>query len=190
MIESPTCEGLLAYHQFLGRVASAVPRKARGGNMEKELLKRVTMLMLIVALAFATAIVSANAQSSNRVVAEIPFQFSVGDQALPAGKYAVKATGAQGNALMIQSADAKRSAIRLTNSIESTRNNERARLVFHRYGDRYFLAEVWTGAGNTGHQLLQSRPEAAIDRELASNGSRSELAQTKYEIVEVVATLH
>jgi uncharacterized protein involved in type VI secretion and phage assembly len=158
--------------------------------MKKELLKGVTMLMLIVVLAFATAIVSANAQSSNRVVAEIPFQFTVGDRAMPSGKYAVKATSTQGNALMIQSADAKRSAIRLTNSIESTRNKERARLVFHRYGERYFLAEVWTGASSTGQQLLKSRREAAIERELASNGSRSELARTKYEIVEVVATLH
>jgi hypothetical protein len=157
--------------------------------MKKELLKGFTMLMLIVALAFATAVVSANAQSSSGVVANIPFEFTVGDQALPSGKYTIKATSAHVSALMIQNAEAKRSGIRLTNSIESTRNKEGAKLVFHRYGDRYFLAEVWTGARSTGQQLLKSRQERAIERELASNGSRSELAQTKYEIVEVVATL-
>jgi len=158
--------------------------------MKKELLKGFTMLMLIVALAFATAVVSVNAQSSNEVVANIPFEFTVGDQALPSGKYAVKATSPHVSALMIQSADTKCSAIRLTNSIESTKTNQRARLVFHRYGERYFLAEVWSGASNIGRNLLKSRQERAIEREVASNGFRSELAQSKYEIVEVVATLH
>lgn len=158
--------------------------------MKKELLKGVTMLMVIVVLAFATAVVSANAQSSNRVVAEIPFQFTVGDRAMPSGKYAVKATNMQGIALIIQSADAKRAAVRLTNSMEPTKANERAKLVFHRYGERYFLAEVWSGGSNTGRELVKSRQERAIERELASNGLRSELAQTKYEVVEIVATLH
>ena len=158
--------------------------------MKKELLKGVTMLMVIVVLAFATAVVSANAQSSNRVVAEIPFQFTVGDRAMPSGKYAIKATNVQGIALIIQSADAKSAAVRLTNSMEPTKANERAKLVFHRYGERYFLAEVWSGGSNTGRELVKSRQERAIERELASNGLRSELSQTEYEIVEVVATLH
>jgi hypothetical protein len=158
--------------------------------MKNELLKGFTMLMLIVALAFATAVVSANAQSSSGVVANIPFEFTVGDQALPSGKYTIKATSAHVSALMIQNADAKRSAIRLTNSIESTKINPRAKLVFHRYGERYFLAEVWSGGSNSGRELVKSRQERAIERELASNGFRSELAQTKYEIVEIVATLH
>ena len=156
--------------------------------MKKELLKGFTMLALIIALALATAAVS-NAQSRNKIVADIPFDFVVGDQAMPAGEYSLKATGSQGNALMVQSQDSRSSAIRLSNSIAPKREKTHARLVFHRYGERYFLAEVWNGADSTGRQLLKSRQERAIERELASISSKSETAKTTYETVEVVAAL-
>jgi hypothetical protein len=157
--------------------------------MKKELLKGFTMLMVIIALALATAVASANAQSARKIVADVPFEFIVGDQAMPAGEYAAKATSMDGKSLMIQSADAKRSAIRLTNAIAPKQNKTHARLVFHRYGERYFLAEVWSGADSTGRQLVKSRQERAIERELASIPSKSELAQSTYETVEIVAVL-
>jgi hypothetical protein len=160
--------------------------------MEKEVIKGFTMLLLIVVLAFATAVASANAQSSKKVVADIPFEFVVGDQAMESGEYTLRANGTQGNALIIQSMDAKSSAIRLTNAIERPRSqghSTKARLVFHRYGQRYFLAEVWSGADSTGRQLLKSRQERAIQRELASIRPQGELTQSSYEMVEVVATL-
>src|SRR5712691_1696430 len=150
--------------------------------MKKEILKGFTMLMFIVALAFATAVVS-NAQSSNqKVVADIPFAFVVGDQSMPAGEYAARAASADGKGLMIRSADGRRAAIRLTNAIQPRRDESDARLVFHRYGERYFLAEVWSGGDSTGRQLLKSRQERAIQREL-------ELAKSTYETIEVLAVL-
>jgi hypothetical protein len=149
--------------------------------MKKELLKGFTMLALTVALAFATAAAS-NAQSSNRIVADIPFEFTVGGQSLPAGQYAVRAANSQGNTLIVQSDDAKSSAMRLTNPIRPNKTNEQARLVFHRYGERYFLAEVWSGSDGAGRQLLKSREERAIERE-------STLAQGSYETIEVLAAL-
>lgn len=155
--------------------------------MKKELLKGFTMLVLVVVLAFATAVVSANAQS-NRVVADIPFEFSVGSKTLPAGEYSAKASDT-GCTIMVQSADEKDSAIRLTNSITPPNSKTHARLVFHRYGQRYFLAEVWSGADSGGRQLLESREERAIERELAMISAKSETAKTTYEIVEVVASL-
>ena len=149
--------------------------------MKKELLKGFTMLALTVTLALATAAAS-NAQSSNRIVADIPFEFTVGGQSLPAGQYAVRAANSQGNALIVQSDDAKSSAMRLTNPIRPNKTNEQARLVFHRYGERYFLAEVWSGSDGAGRQLLKSREERAIERE-------STLAQGSYETIEVLAAL-
>ena len=149
--------------------------------MKKELLKGFTMLALTVALALATAAAS-NAQSSNRIVADIPFEFTVGDRSLPSGQYAVRAANSQGNALIVESKNAKSSAMRLTDPIRPNKTNEQARLVFHRYGERYFLAEVWSGSDSTGRQLMKSRQERAIERELAS-------IQGSYETVEVLAAL-
>ena len=157
--------------------------------MNKELLKGFTMLMLIVVLALATAVASANPQSVNSVVADIPFEFSVGYKTLPAGEYSVRTVTTAGDALMIQSADGKSSAVRLSEATERTKNKSHARLVFHRYGERYFLAEVWNGADRSGRQLLKSQEERAIERELASISAASATAKNTYETVEVIASI-
>ncbi len=152
--------------------------------MKKEILKGFTMLALIVTLALATAVISANAQSSRSTTANIPFDFVVGDQALPSGRYITNTASSDGSVMRIQSADAKKSVVRLTNGIEQgSRNN--ACLVFHRYGDRYFLAEVWNGGDSAGRQLLKSKQERAIARELASVSLKSEPGQGAYETVVV-----
>ena len=150
--------------------------------MKKQILKGSTMVLLLVVLAFATAVASANAQSSNRVVADIPFEFVVGSETLPAGEYVLTADS-QDKALRIQSADAKNSTARITNSLEPRRNRTNARLVFHRYGERYFLTEVWSGADSIGRQLLKSRQERSAEIELASISSSEATAKT----VEVLA---
>lgn len=172
--------------------ASTIARDARveakGVDMKNEILKGFTMLMLIVALALATAVASANAQSTNRVIANIPFEFVVGDKTLPAGEYTVRPVTAGGDALAIQSADGRNSAVRLSGETDQERNKKYARLVFHRYGHNYFLAEIWA-TEKTGRQLMKSRQERAIERELASIPSKSELAQSTYETIEVVAVL-
>ena len=158
--------------------------------MKKELLKGLTMLMLVVVLALAAAVASANAQSANRVVATIPFDFSVGYKKLPAGDYSVQAINNTNNTLMIRSADARQAAVRLTNEIRrSKKNDTHARLVFHRYGERYFLAEVWSGFDEIGRELFKSHEEKALESELASIPAKSDTAQNTYETVEVLAKL-
>ena len=154
--------------------------------MAKQILKGFTMLALIVGLAFVSAVVSAKGQST-QAVAKVPFEFIVGDKTLPSGQYTVRAVSDTNKAaLMIRG---KSSAIRLTNEIQPNPNKTEARLVFHRYGERYFLSEVWMGGDSAGRHLLQSGQERSIERELASLGSRSKLAQNTYEVVEIVATL-
>ena len=152
--------------------------------MKKEILKGLTMVTLVLAIALATAVASANAQSAKKVAADIPFAFVVGDQTLSAGEYTMKATTAPANGVMIQDASGKSETLRLTFPIEPRQNRRSARLVFHRYGQRYFLAEVWTGAGNVGRHLLKSRQERAIERELATIASKGEQSEG-CEIVEV-----
>jgi len=157
--------------------------------MKKELVKGLTMVMLAAAISFAGAVVSAQAQSAKKVSAAVPFEFIVGDKTLSAGEYTLKSTTSPENGLIIQRASGKSAAMRLTFPIEPGSNERNAKLVFHRYGQRYFLTEVWTGSGNVGRHLLKSRQEKAIERELASISSKSELAESCYEIVQVAAVL-
>ena len=156
--------------------------------MKKELLKGLTIFGLVTVFALATVVVSARAQSANRVVATIPFEFNVGYKAMPAGEYSVQSVSTSISALMIRSADGKTAAIRLSDQTGRSRNTL-ARMVFHRYGERYFLAEVWNGSDNTGRRLLKSKEETLIENEQASLLSKGDLAKNSYETIEVLASL-
>ena len=149
--------------------------------MKRQLVNSLSMFVIITG-AFAMAVVSANGQSI-RVVAQVPFDFVVGDKALPAGEYSVNSIIQDGSALRIRNAEATDSAMRLTNSIAAKPNNSQSRLVFHRYGRTYFLAEVWRGGDSEGRQLLQSKQERAMKRELGA------VTQNMYERLELVAML-
>jgi hypothetical protein len=137
----------------------------------------------------ATAVVSANGQSNRLIVADIPFEFVVGDKAMPAAEYKVRPANSLGSGVLIQTADANNSAMRLTSALEPKKNKTHAKLVFHQYGNRYFLAEVWTGGDDRGLQLTKSRQERAIEREFATIASNSKSAPGTYAIVEVVAAI-
>jgi len=125
---------------------------------------------------------TAQAQTSQRLYAQIPFDFVVGDKTLSAGRYSVSSPMQDGSALMVRSVNAKDLAIRMTHEIQSRSDKSNPRLIFHRYGQTYFLAEVWS-VGNTGRVLRASKAERALQREFAS------IAQTSYEKVELIASV-
>ena len=151
--------------------------------MRKQVTKGFAMFMLVMALAFATAVVSANGQS-RAAKASVPFDFIVGNETLASGNYAVDALTAGGECLRISNMSAKGSVARLT--IPLNGKSEHAKLVFHRYGQRYFLAEVWTDGGFQGRQLMKSKQERAIEKEgarIASLGGSP--ARATYETVAI-----
>jgi thymidylate kinase len=51
------------------------------------------------------------------------------------------------------------------------KTQEQAKLVFKRYGDRYFLSQVWYPGTNQGRQLQISK----VERELAMNSAKPEI---------------
>ena len=149
--------------------------------MKKHILKGVSILTLLVAVAFVTAVAPANGQSVT-LRANVPFEFSVGDKTLASGEYRVTRMGP--DAMTIAG---RETAIRLSIAIESNKVPEQGKLVFHRYGENYFLSEVWTAGDSTGRKLLKSKQERRIEEQLARTFSKSELAQSAYEVVEIVA---
>ena len=62
-----------------------------------------------------------------------------------------------------QIADA--SALFTTMPVRANQTQEETKLVFHKYGDQYFLSQIWTPGGSTGRELLMPR----LERELAKN---------------------
>lgn len=131
--------------------------------MRKQLAKGFTMLMLVMSVALVTAVVSANGQSPS-ARASVPFDFIVGDKVLQAGDYSVKPISSSGEVLRIGNESSTQSAMSLT--MQADGRSKTAQLVFHRYGQRYFLAEVWLGCDG-GLRLMKSSQERAIEKEEA-----------------------
>ncbi len=140
--------------------------------------RHVVRFMLIVTATFVLGVVSVNAQSSNGVKANVPFDFIVGDQTFQAGAITARTMlGPNGEPLLISSGDNRQHALCLTRSLDSTKSSENARLVFRKYGNRYYLAQVWT-SGYSGSELFKSRSERALEREMrrvAKNASEPEM---------------
>jgi hypothetical protein len=122
-------------------------------------------------LSFGIALVAVAAvQAQDRTVtANVPFSFYMGRSAMPQGAYKVKELS-HGAVVCLRSADAANAVV--THQTVSKREIEPARLVFHRYGESYFLAQIWTGDGSIGQALTASPRE----KELAQNGAAPTLA--------------
>jgi hypothetical protein len=128
-------------------------------------MKRIRIALYVAML--LTASLSMAQTRVGDVVADIPFPFVVNGQTLPAGHYIVSRVG--DSSLRIQGS-AHQGMFVSTNSSQRSASDNSCKLVFHRYGDSYFLSQVW-GAGNAGgRELLRSRAE----RELAAKAASEE----------------
>jgi hypothetical protein len=103
----------------------------------------------------------AQAKTVNMTV-DIPFNFVVNGVTLPSGEYTIQGLGADGSAISIRSADQKAKSLTLSIRCETANTPESSKLVFHRYGDRYFLAQLWMEGDNSGHELPTSKRETEM----------------------------
>ena len=160
--------------------------------MEGKVIKRLTMLSLVSMFTLCAAVASANAQLSNPVRAKIPFDFNVGEKKLPAGEYTFsRLSGFSDNKLMsVSSADASAHVFQSTFGAEVLTPKNESTLVFNRYGDQYFLEQIWSGGEQEGTQVPQSRSERTIRRQFAQT-QQSNLSGKVMEIetVDIVASL-
>ena len=117
--------------------------------------------LLRTSIAAVLAAAAAFAQISTPVQANVPFDFIVAGQTMHAGPYTVKqATPA---VLIVKAADGKANAAVMGVGMHSLFSQEGCRLVFHRYGNTYFLSEIWS-SGSDGQKL----PETRREREMAA----------------------
>jgi hypothetical protein len=125
---------------------------------------------VLLSLCLPLSAVSAYAQGNTLISrAEIPFDFSVRDRTLPAGTYSV--TRIFPDVLLIRSEDCQEAIVTLTMPVQAKEIPETGELVFHRYGETYFLFQIWVPGISDGRQLLKSRTERSIERDSAENGA-------------------
>jgi hypothetical protein len=136
-----------------GMAGTKIGDPQKGDPMKKHLLR----LSIIAAL---TATVSfAETYNFN-----VPFNFVLQNQTVAAGPYILDSSAVSG-AMVIRSGNHKMSAVVTGASMSSASHENIGKLVFHRYGNRYFLVQIWS-RGGSGCELLQT-PE---ERELRAQG--------------------
>jgi hypothetical protein len=137
-------------------------------------MKNVVVKMgLLVVMMIIAASVSANAQTLQyRLTVNIPFDFSVAGEKLPAGKYWVKRAQQSDGDMVVQisSADGHSNVTKLTIPVSAKEPVKNGVLIFNRYGNEYFLSEIWPAGGVTGRELHKSRAERELARKAQDSG--------------------
>ena len=122
-------------------------------------IKALAMAGMMALTAMATTRV---AQAQEPLVVNIPFDFVAGNTHLPAGEYAVQVSGPTGSMILISRKDATASAFIGTNAAASIAPQAQSKLIFNRYGDRYYLSQVWQQGYAQGRQLSKSAREKEV----------------------------
>jgi hypothetical protein len=123
-------------------------------------MKRATQ-MFALTLTLLPLLAAAQMRSNDKLVANVPFQFKAGEKAVPAGECIVQSATMGGRTLAILNVAAKTSTLVPAMPEEPNEAAGRYTLVFHKYGDRYFLTGIRQG-GKTIDRLPESGAEAEL----------------------------
>lgn len=143
---------------------------------------RIVKIFALFSFALTFAVTAAHAQSTAPLKFHIPFDSVVGRTTLPAGDYTVRIEdGTASKTLRIRNADGKHLfATGFMMSLRSRQLPAQGKLVFNRYGNQYFLTQIWHPAIGAGQSLPKSRTEREVARNAQiakSNGADQSLKQ-------------
>jgi len=143
--------------------------------MKRQAFSLVSLLSLLLVAGSAIA-------HTVHVRGNIPFNFAVGNKTFPAGTYDVGTMGTRDSKMLrLQAREGNAGMIIGSNAAESLKPADKTKLVFNKYGNRYFLSQIWVGGATLGHQLPKSSREKEVARELAQDRTHGQ--------VEIMASL-
>ncbi|MBV8894480.1 MAG: hypothetical protein JO266_21315 [Acidobacteria bacterium] len=125
-------------------------------------MKKETLFPLLAVLLLATGLASAQ-RKQGPVKANIPFDFVAGNTSMPAGEYRISQLSNVG--VLSIKGESGEIALVGSNSVQANAMSPGTRLIFHRYGDQYFLYQVWTEGDDRGREV----PKLRWEKELTSN---------------------
>ena len=133
------------------------------------------LLVIMLGILLPFAVVDVVAQTNQELVADIPFEFSVCNEQLPAGTYKVRRFSSANTHVMLVRSDESRSVIvACGHEIRVQKQVPTGKLIFNRYGDKYFLSELWLGE-ITGTELFRSEQEQALLSEMKERKKREKV---------------
>jgi hypothetical protein len=134
---------------------------------------RSTLIAAALAIGVIASAPSAFAASAETIATvNVPFSFWMGNHELPAGAYRMllrsnkmlQLNGPHGQTYMI-----------MVHEAISSKTPRTGYILFHRYGETYFLDQVWSGETNIGVECSRTRAERQMV--VASKRSTAGLTQ-------------
>ena len=122
--------------------------------------KRVFVMTSLLVLSILAA--SRVARAQENMVVNVPFAFVAGQAALPAGEYRINLSASSSALLLTPIDNPGASAFVVTMPTQANEPSSDSKLVFHRYGNRYFLSQLWRVGSSSGRQLRKSAREKEI----------------------------
>jgi hypothetical protein len=131
-------------------------------------MRNLLMIVLTLSLLAIDGATRARAQVVDTIVADVPFGFVIRDQTLPAGSYTIKRLDSQPGVMELRDADGDRVMLFLTGSAQAAKEPNQTELIFDRFGDQYFLAEIFEEGNKAGAGVPKSRAERSLEKEIAT----------------------
>lgn len=140
-------------------------------------MKRLLLTLVVLMILAVSFDASGQTAGAEKIVADIPFAFNVGQLKLPAGKYTfmVLNPASDRKILQIRSMKKGRPSAIVHASIVNARASDDAKLVFRRYGDRYFFNQAQVAGGSTALAAVMSNAERAEREAIGAAGKKPDL---------------
>jgi hypothetical protein len=133
-------------------------------------MKRITAIALFT-LANLVTVGSVLAQDPS-VEASVPFAFTVGTKLLPSGIYTISFQDRTPEVLLIQ--NRAQGIATFIPAHADVRQSKHGELVFHKYGDRYFLSEILCSSCNVNMEIPTSKVETRAQLQQAKLHGRDQ----------------
>jgi len=120
----------------------------------------VAISIRILAGALFSAPALAFAQEEPIIVATVPFDFTVGQQHLPAGKYVVRPEYDNPSIVWIERADGREAAVALTIAVAESNAPTTPSLIFETRDNQHVLARL-VDADDTQREIIRNNSSSA-----------------------------
>ncbi|HTV53288.1 MAG TPA: hypothetical protein VMI06_00060 [Terriglobia bacterium] len=146
-------------------------RPARQSHNEEKVSRKSLLVFGMLALLSVMSVSPAHAQDQ-MLTAYIPFAFEAGTSTLPAGVYTLERLGESQHSWVIRNDWDNAAVFALPGAEGTSLAGDSSELLFHRYGDRYFLSQIRC-LGET-YEMPSSKAERSMKREMVRNNSKPE----------------
>ena len=126
-------------------------------NLHLASITRSTLIACTLMIGTLASTHFASAQSPEALATvNIPFTFRMGDQTMPAGMYRIDLVS--NHVVKLQGPDHAVGSVAM-HSATKLLASDHGIIVFDRYGENYFLGQIWTAGNKDGLESWQTRVE-------------------------------